>query len=125
MRTSDAIIATTWSGGTNAVEQTDWTPLRGKRVRVFPDNDAPGRKAASKIVGTLNTMGDGTHAVVAILPELPGKGDVVDFIAVRMARQETTMRQSRRRFKTRKRPKSMSVSARRTNAPATRALEFI
>jgi putative DNA primase/helicase len=29
----------TWSGGTNAVKQTDWTPLHGRHILLWPDAD--------------------------------------------------------------------------------------
>jgi len=85
-RLSDGrFLATTWSGGAKAVARTDWEPLRGMRIRVFPDHDDPGRKAAATIVRTLNAMGHGTHAVFAILPNLTDGADVVDFIESRRA----------------------------------------
>jgi len=40
---------TTWAGGASAVAKTDWDPLCGKDVVVWPDNDAPGKKAAKTI----------------------------------------------------------------------------
>ena len=39
----------TWPGGSNAVEYADWKPLEGRRIIVWPDNDAPGQKAAEAI----------------------------------------------------------------------------
>ena len=32
-------IATTWSGGSTAVKKTDWSPIIGRRVVVWPDID--------------------------------------------------------------------------------------
>src|SRR5690606_9280513 len=41
------ICATTAMNGSNApVEQTDWSPLRGRKVVIWPDNDAAGLKYA-------------------------------------------------------------------------------
>lgn len=31
-----------WAGGTQGVKHTDWTPLRGRNVVIWPDADAPG-----------------------------------------------------------------------------------
>lgn len=42
-------IVTSWSGGCNAVAKTDWGPLQGRRIIVWPDADEPGRKAAADI----------------------------------------------------------------------------
>jgi len=37
------LVATTCAGGSHAAKHTDWTPLAGKQVVIFPDNDEPGR----------------------------------------------------------------------------------
>ena len=42
-------VATTSSGGAKAAEQTDWTPLAGKQVRIWPDADSPGEKYARQV----------------------------------------------------------------------------
>ena len=42
----DSVVVTTWPGGSKAVTQTNWTPLEGRRVIIWPDNDQPGRDAA-------------------------------------------------------------------------------
>ena len=39
------LVVTTWMGGTGAIEKTDWTPLYGRTICLWPDNDDPGRKA--------------------------------------------------------------------------------
>ena len=38
------IVATTSAGGSSAPAKTDWTPLAGRRVVIWPDADTPGRK---------------------------------------------------------------------------------
>lgn len=43
------VIFTTWPGGSNGVEKTDWSTLTGRSVLIWPDNDAPGKKAACQI----------------------------------------------------------------------------
>jgi len=42
-----------WAGGTNGVAHTDWSPLRGKDVIIWPDADGPGLKTADAIGTTL------------------------------------------------------------------------
>lgn len=42
-----------WSGGANAVEMTDWTHLAGRDVILWPDNDAPGRRAMDRLAELL------------------------------------------------------------------------
>ena len=39
----------TWQGGTGAVAKTDWSPLRGRNVTLWPDADEPGFKAMDAI----------------------------------------------------------------------------
>ncbi len=43
----------TWSAGSNAVRLTDWSPLTGRVVVIWPDADAPGLKAAAEIADAL------------------------------------------------------------------------
>lgn len=38
--------ALSWVGGTNGIDHTDWSPLAGRDVLVWPDNDVPGGIAA-------------------------------------------------------------------------------
>ena len=61
-------IVTTSSGGANAIAKTDWTPLAGHRVLVWPDNDEPGGKYA--------------RAVAAILAELDCDVSMIDAAAL-------------------------------------------
>ncbi|MFP3019793.1 MAG: toprim domain-containing protein, partial [Wolbachia sp.] len=45
------ITATTAMLGANAqIEKTDWSPLKGKHVIIWPDNDEPGKQYAEKVV---------------------------------------------------------------------------
>jgi RecA-family ATPase len=69
----DPWLVTTWHGGTNAVDKTDWTPLIGRaRVTIWPDNDEPGRKAAEKIAAI-------TGGKVVDVPNfMPPKWDLAD-----------------------------------------------
>ena len=39
----------TWAGGANALAKTDFKPLIGKSVLIWPDNDEPGIEVANKI----------------------------------------------------------------------------
>jgi putative DNA primase/helicase len=47
------MIAISWQGGDKSVKRTDWAPLHGKRVAIFPDADEPGQVAAEKIAELL------------------------------------------------------------------------
>jgi len=49
-------IATTSSGGANACAKTDWTPLAGRRVLIWPDHDEPGAKYARDVAAILAAL---------------------------------------------------------------------
>ena len=49
-------IVTTSSGGANAAAKTDWAPLAGRRVLIWPDNDAAGREYAKQVAGILAAL---------------------------------------------------------------------
>lgn len=57
-KTADAVIAaglpaTTYQGGSGTVSKSDWSPLAGKRVCIWPDNDKPGSKAKDELLRIL------------------------------------------------------------------------
>lgn len=73
--------ATTWAGGSEATEKTDWNTLKGFDVVIWPDNDEPGTKAAGKIGAHLATVAKR----VRILPidkadDLAEKDDAADIL---------------------------------------------
>lgn len=49
MRLMPQYVVTTWAGGTNAVDKSDWSALEGRKILIWPDNDDPGKKAAEEI----------------------------------------------------------------------------
>jgi putative DNA primase/helicase len=55
-RTRTPAIATTWMGGASAIDKTDWSPLAGRKVFLWPDNDEPGFKAAGQIADKLRDL---------------------------------------------------------------------
>lgn len=72
-----------WHGGAGAVAKADWSPLVGRDVTIWPDNDAPGFKAATKITKTLKQLHAGQNIKAQIktvdLPkDLPEKWDLAD-----------------------------------------------
>lgn len=46
-----------WAGGTYGVDHTDWSPLAGRKVLLWPDFDAPGVGAMDKIACILTSLG--------------------------------------------------------------------
>lgn len=49
--------AVSWAGGTFGVDHTDWSPLAGRSVVIWPDADKPGLSTAEKIARTLAAIG--------------------------------------------------------------------
>jgi len=45
----DIAIVVTWHGGTENVKNTDFKPLKGRKVVIWPDADKPGIEAADRI----------------------------------------------------------------------------
>ncbi len=64
-------VVVTWPGGGKAVRFTDWSPLNGRKVLIWPDADEPGFKAAAAIVAALKT----TAASVRTIPVPAGAAD--------------------------------------------------
>ena len=67
----------TWGGGANAVGKADWSPLTGRVVIIWPDNDEPGFKAALEIASLLKSTAASVHIVLPSA-NLPEKWDVAD-----------------------------------------------
>ena len=50
-------IATTWASGCKAINKTDWTPLKGRKIVLFPDNDQVGFEAMERLAQLLFSIG--------------------------------------------------------------------
>ena len=50
-------IATTWASGCKAINKTDWTPLKGRKIVLFPDNDQVGFDAMERLAQLLFSIG--------------------------------------------------------------------
>ena len=59
-------IAATSSGGSNAANKTDWTPLAGRRVLIWPDCDEPGGKYANAAATVLHGLDCAVSIVDAV-----------------------------------------------------------
>lgn len=57
-------VVLTWVGGTAAVLETDWSGLLGRHIKVFPDQDPPGRAAMARLQAHLYQQGNATVAPV-------------------------------------------------------------
>lgn len=45
----DLYVVVTWSNGSSAVSKTDWSPLKGRNIVIWPDADQPGARASLDI----------------------------------------------------------------------------
>jgi putative DNA primase/helicase len=52
----DGWVVTTWQGGSNAWQNTDWSLLAGHTVVIWPDNDGAGVNAAAEIQALLSAL---------------------------------------------------------------------
>ena len=73
-------FATTWAGGASAVKYTDWSPLKGKLVTIWPDNDEAGFKAVFSLAEELMKAGADLDGIVLPDKEWPDKADAADFL---------------------------------------------
>jgi putative DNA primase/helicase len=74
--------ATTAMGGANTpLEKTDWAPLKGKHVLIWPDNDAPGREYGDKLVSWLHRQPVLSLSRVSLPEDIPEKWDAADGVA--------------------------------------------
>jgi 5S rRNA maturation endonuclease (ribonuclease M5) len=72
------LLATTNAGGAGKWRDEYSEPLRDRSVVILPDNDEPGRKHAAQVARSLK--GIAASVKVVELPNLPGKGDVSDWL---------------------------------------------
>lgn len=75
------VHATTVMGGANSpMEKTDWQPLAGKNVTIWPDNDAAGRHYAEMVRKALVRAGASSISIVVIPDGKPEKWDAADAV---------------------------------------------
>jgi hypothetical protein len=90
-RAADAMAAAgfvcvTSEGGAGRASQTDWKPLRGRRVCIVPDSDRRGEEYAAEVSRLVAAAGASGVRVVRLTddcPELPVKADAVEWLALR------------------------------------------
>jgi putative DNA primase/helicase len=71
-------VVVSWYGGAQAWKQTDWAPLQGRTVLLWPDADEPGRVAAAAIAAHLHSI---AGSVRVVSPNGAAQGwDVADAI---------------------------------------------
>jgi len=77
------LTSTTSAGGARAAAKTDWSPLAGRSVVLLPDHDKAGEDYALEVVKLLSELNPPATVRILRLPDLPDKGDVVQFIEAR------------------------------------------
>ena len=75
------ICATTAMGGANAdITKTDWKPLKGKDIIIWPDNDEVGKEYANKAAAFLKTKSVKSVSILNIPADKPEKWDAANAI---------------------------------------------
>ncbi|MDB2613918.1 AAA family ATPase [Chlamydiales bacterium] len=75
------IIAISWIGGSSSVSKSDWSPLKGRDVIIWPDNDKAGFEASNTLLKKLRSVGCQTIKEVdrnILSKEFPPKWDLAD-----------------------------------------------
>jgi hypothetical protein len=75
------VVCITWPGGSSVVRKADWSPLKGRRVAIWPDADEPGHKAALAAADAALQAGAAEVSIIAI-PEGKFQGwDLADALS--------------------------------------------
>ena len=72
------VVATTPAHGAKSPHKTDWTPIAGREVLIWPDNDAPGAAFAAAVGRLAGQAGAAPVRVVPLPETLPDKWDLAD-----------------------------------------------
>lgn len=76
-------LTATTSGSSSSADAADWSSLRGRSVRVWPDNDKAGAKYAADVAERLRAMGCAVECLEVSALDVPeGGGDCVDWLAL-------------------------------------------
>jgi hypothetical protein len=70
-------VVTTWHGGSGAARLTDWRPLAGRVVVIWPDADPAGLKAAVIVARECRAVG-ASERIVKLPKGLPSGWDLAD-----------------------------------------------
>lgn len=74
----DDYTVLSWHGGANAVDRTDWSPLTGRDITIWPDADDAGVKAAHAIAKHVLNMANEPPKIVQLPSGLPKSWDLAD-----------------------------------------------
>jgi len=70
-------VVTTWIGGANGLKKTDFAPLKGRNVVLFPDNDKAGKLAMINVNEIIKDSAK-VHGFVKNTDDKPNKWDCAD-----------------------------------------------
>jgi putative DNA primase/helicase len=73
-------VGTTSMGGAKSAKCSDWTPLAGHRVIIWPDNDEPGRGYAKDVARLVAAVGAASVEIVTIPTDWPVGWDISDLL---------------------------------------------
>lgn len=82
LATKLGFVAVSCAMGAGKAAHTDLSPLAGRVLHVFPDNDPRGQDHARDVARRAYAAG-ATEVWLVTLPDLPEKGDIVDFCSAR------------------------------------------
>jgi putative DNA primase/helicase len=74
-------LTATTSGSADSADAADWTPLRGRHVVIWRDNDAAGLRYAEAVTAKLRGVASAVDSVHLAPLALPDKADCVDWLA--------------------------------------------
>ena len=77
---TSSYVSTTWAGGAQAITKTDFSPLYGKNILLWPDNDEAGFDAMKKIAAHIKQESPETSIKILRVDRLnlPSKWDAAD-----------------------------------------------
>lgn len=75
-------LTATTSGSADSADAADWTPLRGRHVVIWRDNDAAGLRYAEAVTAKLCGLAAVVDWLDLVPLALPDKGDCVDWLAL-------------------------------------------
>lgn len=85
-------LTATTSGSASSAEKADWSPLAGRHVIIWPDNDKAGQQYANTVANILRALKCNIQFINLSILNLPDKGDVVNWLNDNMnATKETVM----------------------------------
>lgn len=76
------LTSTTSAHGAQSAAKSDWAAMSGRDTVILPDNDSGGKKYTEKVAELVQAAGARSIKILS-LPDLPPKGDLVQFIEAR------------------------------------------